>query len=134
MYQIYQIDGWNWLYWLYVMGDSMWKVWEKHDQFFFGFFTWKVKSISYFSNKNTFLDIFGWIFTIFFFFKEIYIFVKLDVDDSFFSYFFFFRNRSTKKHIGHNIGLYFHNFVCTACFSTKNDQFCPSLAFLHFGP
>ena len=51
---------------------------------FFGFLTWKVKSISYFSNKNTFLDIFWWILTIFWFFKEISNFVKLDVVFHFF--------------------------------------------------
>ena len=83
---------------------------RKTQPFFFGFLTWKVKGISYFSNKNTFLDIFCWILTIFWFFKEISNFVKLDVDDNFF-YFFSFCTRSTKKHIGHNIGLYFHNFV-----------------------
>ena len=40
--------------------------------FFFVFLTWKVKSISYFSNKNTCLDIFWWILTLFWFFLKKY--------------------------------------------------------------
>ena len=42
-------------------------------------------------------------------FKEISNLVKMDVDDNFFN--FFSCTRSTKKHIGHNTGIYFQNFV-----------------------
>ena len=51
------------LLYLTLLGDSMWKVREKNDRFFFGFLTWKVKSISYFRNKNYFFDLFWWFMT-----------------------------------------------------------------------
>ena len=46
----------------------MWKVQEKHDQFFFWFLTLKVKSIRYFSDKNNFF-FFSWIFDHFWIFS-----------------------------------------------------------------
>ena len=49
----------------YLMGDSMWKVQEKHDRFFLGFFSLKVKSIRYFSDKNNFFEKFCGFLTIF---------------------------------------------------------------------
>ena len=54
-----------------LMGDSTWKVREKYARFFFGFLTWKVKSISHFSNKKYFLDLFWWFLTTFKFFLKI---------------------------------------------------------------
>ena len=38
---------------------------KKHDQFFFGFLTLKVKGIRYFSDKNNFSEKFCWFLTIF---------------------------------------------------------------------
>ena len=46
---------------------------------------------------------------------------------------FFPWTRSTMKHIGHNIGIYFRILCKLQVFQQKNAQFCQILAFLHLG-
>ena len=72
--------SWFSLFWLSI-GDSMWKVQDKHNLFIFRFLTSKVKSISYFGNKNTILDIFWWILTFFLFLNKYKILWKLHKRD-----------------------------------------------------